>query len=913
MPACQLCLLTSFLPAVLAASSSPGLILLQTGAHPKSANQEHPHVNHRKQHAHRLPRDGSAQAPVVPAAPSAVSPTALPVPTAPAAVINNLGGVGPDYGMPPVMTLGSVFKSDGTMVDVIVTNASIYECEDATQNELVVGESGWQSSVINVRSDSALELNVSFVDHLTGAPTTLEKFVISILDLDESTSTGLRETLVARPDSFAVTSTTTLLISRTSTGDFVFGGTGGASGALPNPNDLTPEAQNAAVLLQYLNRQSFTIALQVIQTNPLIGTIIKTSRLGGRNFWLTGPSQLELTGVMINTTQLNVSGQIADGSGLGAGMAPAPVVAQVPNTSSSGAVGVAAAPTGLPSMPSQAQPNLTVANGTISTTPLIMPAPMFAPEASGPISVRGPTGIPVAVASVYTPAAEPAVTADAFVTAAPNLVPGATTQPPPTKGTPSFICASDNEEQAEFCPECTMSQMCQCNGWVKFGYEPAWTPWQQVNGVIECNATEFGDVYPGHGKICVCAQPMASQGYWTGPTVADMWWPILLVVVPATLLIAATIVAELIGSTIAGKSFIEVALEASAPSVAFAPMIAALFVAAAKRGEYVLAGGAGAESLLQSTAHGSPDLSSFQSVDVCIKVCAVAFVCQVVSRVIYEFLAARERARGPAISVVHNSPERLVLLCHHASVMVTYVSLAALLALLMTMGDLPFVEATLCTIILAVVYFGCYLVLHIMTFSEASEWGRAIAKLSVLNMQFAPMLSVLFIGMQVAAEAATGGPVKPYVEDWMKICTAATLLQVLLSVLMSALFHARLEIAPDSKEDLVVRRSEGVLLFACIRWATMAVLYLGVWKVSRAVWLTDMVQGRAHVLCAFAAVYFLAFAVLWVVMTLRQISEPDSWHHFAHAIRHCMTATQIVAVCPMAAAFFVGWWVVAAP
>lgn len=74
------------------------------------------------------------------------------------------------------------------------------------------------------------------------------------------------------------------------------------------------------------------------------------------------------------------------------------------------------------------------------------------------------------------------------------------TGPKPTE----FICATENSNQANQCPECTMSSDCECSGMVKFGYGSDWSKWKRVSGKIECTSAAFGATSSTQGRLCLC-------------------------------------------------------------------------------------------------------------------------------------------------------------------------------------------------------------------------------------------------------------------------------------------------------------------------------------------------------------------------------------------------------------------------
>ncbi|CAE7576418.1 unnamed protein product [Symbiodinium natans] len=59
-------------------------------------------------------------------------------------------------------------------------------------------------------------------------------------------------------------------------------------------------------------------------------------------------------------------------------------------------------------------------------------------------------------------------------------------------------------------PDCLLSNTCQCDGMVRFGYGDKWYM-QPVSGSTSCSGSIFGDPYPGQGKECHCMNRNAAQ------------------------------------------------------------------------------------------------------------------------------------------------------------------------------------------------------------------------------------------------------------------------------------------------------------------------------------------------------------------------------------------------------------------
>lgn len=487
-----------------------------------------------------------------------------------------------------------------------------------------------------------------------------------------------------------------------------------------------------------------------------------------------------------------------------------------------------------------------------------------------------------------------------------------------------FACASEDSATHVDCPECSRNSKCECTGYVKFGYDPLWTPWQPSSGIVNCSISTFADPYPGHGKLCMCSQDnvvggsiLSSASKYTG-----VWWPVV-IVSGSAILVAAALAFVHCANFKSKQGPIGVALEATAPVVHSAPMICAVFLAVAVRAMVLQ------QSRLVFTALGQPDARATALVDrwgwaspklpdqprlhLLIQISSVLFVCKVVFRLVYERNEASEIETQnfdmhPAARKSFNSLRPFKSL-YFATSTAMYMFISAIFVHLLMMGSIPFTAATKCTLILAAVYFACKFMLYVAAKSfEEDSFVVHIMMLACLNMDFAPMLGVLFLGMQQSVDVGVA-PVPQYVQRWMTICTGSVLLQAFLSILMPVLFGCAIK--DSSKRRLAygevrMQKAQGLLLFTSVRWIAMAILFLGLWEVCRAIWFVGAVPSRSHTLCALAGLYFAVYLALWGVMTMRQVFE-DSYMDVLRAI---LVAKDAAALCPMVAALFLGCWIV---
>jgi len=194
-------------------------------------------------------------------------------------VQNNLGGAGPDHGIPE-LRYGSVCTMNGENIDLVLTSASTYSANNPTKN----GLSGVYGN-INLLGGSKVDLKFQFVKSGTSMPVTLSSTSLTLFDLDGSV--GVKEQVTASGYDFytlgdnstvtqAVLSTTPKIASFTSTelGD-----------EADNPTDpmtLTAIQERRSVSLRYMNVNSFNLVLEISAPRGD----------GGRNFIFAGKSSL---------------------------------------------------------------------------------------------------------------------------------------------------------------------------------------------------------------------------------------------------------------------------------------------------------------------------------------------------------------------------------------------------------------------------------------------------------------------------------------------------------------------------------------------------------------------------------------------------------------------------------------------
>lgn len=196
--------------------------------------------------------------------------------------INNLGGLGPDFGEPEVLLFGDVFPHSGYHLDLEVTHAAgDYITKKPENNGCTDG-----FLTINVRSDSDHpHFLMRFKDPQTGQPAAFDsKFAITVLDID-SYSNGAEEVYIesAAISDYFLTEDSAINVTEQGTRLRFRATEIGDSDDNPGPGyEYTPKQMRMAVFLDFDPTDQFNVILNI-------------DRIDGkqhRNFYLTGETWL---------------------------------------------------------------------------------------------------------------------------------------------------------------------------------------------------------------------------------------------------------------------------------------------------------------------------------------------------------------------------------------------------------------------------------------------------------------------------------------------------------------------------------------------------------------------------------------------------------------------------------------------
>jgi len=492
----------------------------------------------------------------------------------------------------------------------------------------------------------------------------------------------------------------------------------------------------------------------------------------------------------------------------------------------------------------------------------------------------------------------------------------------------AFTCATEWPVPTAGCVECLMESTCMCEGLVRFGYGERWTDWRKSPGSVPCRTDTFGDPYEGHGKLCQC-KPLDFMLNTASATTSNY--------APVGKIMSATIIVTLAYFVVyAGlaisRSFTQVngmipgaterVILSGTAAVYLAPMLVALFFAATKRAE--------------TLTLGSPGYYDYPPayLGVAAMVCAIAFCCQVFFHLAYEWITAPEyaaadrgtgggwRTPGSAgqLLIPSQSSSRSVDLLKlwvnlfHVAVAVMFFGLMIMLTgislmqepkeLVQAAGKIPIAAGTVCTVVLSVAYFTVYLVLHCLKTRDIAislsspSFGVEVMRLAATAMNFAPMLCILFMGTQIAADWE-GVQLTPAVMGCIYICTFSVLVQVVLVLLAPLMPDAELEVTGARGEvDFVTRNRGAFIVISFVRWAAMTALYVGVLVLCFRLWSLRVAPAMTHMLVRLSGIYFMAYLMLWVTITGRVLLDGG----LTRAIRILTVVKDTVAFCPMLAA-----------
>merc|ERR1719262_2107302 len=230
----------------------------------------------------------------------------------------------------------------------------------------------------------------------------------------------------------------------------------------------------------------------------------------------------------------------------------------------------------------------------------------------------------------------------------------------------------------------------------------------------------------------------------------------------------------------------------------------------------------------------------------------------------------------------------------------------------------PVAPAVECTCIMTCQYFVLYAVVAFSrTFTQFSAVKMTKfenAMLTATNaMNFAPMLSILFIGARMRAlqmDPVNGNPQR-WAQNCFYMCTYAVAAQVILSIIIPLVLQG--EAKPGKTEGdmeyTVENKGLGTVL-TIARWAIMICIYIGftcvIWSIftiqhPRGKEYTPPVSVTMQCVINLTVQFFFIYLVIWICVTLKEFTQ-TSWDLLTQTMENAKATIQF---CPMLSILFV--------
>merc|ERR1719484_88162 len=241
----------------------------------------------------------------------------------------------------------------------------------------------------------------------------------------------------------------------------------------------------------------------------------------------------------------------------------------------------------------------------------------------------------------------------------------------------------------------------------------------------------------------------------------------------------------------------------------------------------------------------------------------------------------------------------------------------------------PVSPAVACTMNLAMQYFGVYLAIQVVqTYSQFNGQTletrklAAILQLATNTVNFAPMLSILFIGARMRAlqiDPKFGNP-QAWAQNCFYLCAYSVLAQLTLVIVVPYVLGG--EVRKGEAEGDVTFELANPSLYAVlsgVRYLLMLALYGGFTAVIVSVFTiedkedpltTPPIAPAMQCVINLTAQFFFVYLMLWVLITLRQVAvsnRNESYNgFFAKAIPTMEAARATVQFAPMLSVLFLG-------
>jgi len=434
-----------------------------------------------------------------------------------------------------------------------------------------------------------------------------------------------------------------------------------------------------------------------------------------------------------------------------------------------------------------------------------------------------------------------------------------------------YTCATEWETPTANCSECTLQDHCSCMGSVRMGYGDNWTPWTAAVGSATCRVSEFGsDPYEGHGKICQCQPSLELLQKMDSETGVGAVLDSISVI---TLVYFMSAALYNLSSDTEHRIFPQT-FEALMSTMRLAPMLCAVMFAVVKRAATLTAE--------NTELYWLPQLY----LKIAVVSCAATFIAQATFYTFAEYVAQKEAMTGELVAGPQSRMRMLsrlgdfALTLMYLALTVTLVGIMLMnepLSLYSILGKTPVAPGTVCTVILATVYFAIYLAMHLMKSghepgeAEQSSYALEVMRLAAAIMNIAPMICVLFLVVQIAADWQ-GASLPRNIEMSIYTCAVSLLVQVALVLIAPLIAGANLHSSDSGAEVEFVTRSHNMFVFVSLmRLVAISIFYMCVGVISNAFWTLQLVTRLTHLLIPLMAVFFLVCMAHWVAMTTRQL------------------------------------------
>jgi hypothetical protein len=230
---------------------------------------------------------------------------------------------------------------------------------------------------------------------------------------------------------------------------------------------------------------------------------------------------------------------------------------------------------------------------------------------------------------------------------------------------------------------------------------------------------------------------------------------------------------------------------------------------------------------------------------------------------------------------------------------------------------------------LAMQYFGVYLAIQVVqtrvTFQGTSLETRklsGILQLATNTVNFAPLISILFIGARIRAlqiDPKFGAP-QPWAQNCFYLCAYSVLAQLSLVIVVPYALGGEVR-QGTSEGDITFELANPTLFFILsgIRYCLMLALYGGFTAVIVSVFMiedeenpekTPPISPAMQCVMNLTAQFFFVYLMLWVLITLRQVAvsyrNMDYEGFFEKAIPTMEAAKGTVQFAPMLSVLFLG-------